>query len=61
MKKAFRIIAFVLVALLFIGTFVFLYKKSQPKETEYELLTAKTETIRRTTVVTGSTRKRDKW
>ena len=40
MKKAFRIIAFVLVALLFIGTFVFLYKKSQPKETEYELLTA---------------------
>ena len=54
MKKAFRIIAFVLVALLFIGTFVFLYKKSQPKETEYELLTAKTETIRRTTVVTGT-------
>lgn len=54
MKKVFKIIAIVLVALLIIGTFVFLYKKSQPKETEYELLTAKTETIRRTTVVTGT-------
>lgn len=54
MKKAFKIIAIVLVALLFIGTFVFLYKKSQPKDTEYELLTAKTEIIRRTTVVTGT-------
>lgn len=54
MKKVLKIAALVAVALLFIGTFVFLYKKSQPQETVYETLTTHIDTIRRTTIVTGT-------
>lgn len=35
MKKYIKIALLVVLALIFIGTFVFLYQKSQPKETIY--------------------------
>ena len=54
MKKALKIAALVVVALIFIGTFVFLYQKSQPKFTVYDLLETHIDTIRRTSVVTGT-------
>ena len=37
MKKYVKIALLVIVALIFLGTFVFLYQKSQPKETVYNL------------------------
>jgi HlyD family secretion protein len=48
-----------LVALLFIGTFVFLYKKSRPKEVKYQEMEVTLADIRRTTVVTGKIQPRD--
>ena len=42
MKKYIKIISLVLIALIFIGTFVFLYQKSQPKDTAYDILHTKT-------------------
>lgn len=59
MKKYVRIIGIVLIAVIFIGTFVFLYKKSQPKAKEYEIITPKTATIEQTTVATGNVEPRD--
>ena len=35
MKKYVKIALLVIVALIFLGTFVFLYQKSQPKETKF--------------------------
>jgi HlyD family secretion protein len=49
----------VLVGLIFIGTFVFLYKKSQPKVTEYETLAVEVADLERTTVATGKIEPRD--
>ena len=37
MKKYIKIGILVLIALIFIGTFVFLYQKSQPKDTKYDI------------------------
>lgn len=37
MKKYVKIAALVIIGLVFVGTFVFLYQKSQPKETSYEV------------------------
>ena len=48
-----------LVAALFIGTFVFLFKKSRPKEVKYQELEVSLADIRRTTVVTGKIQPRD--
>lgn len=59
MKKVIRIIALVLLALLFLGTFVFLYQKSQPKETVYEILKAETADLVQTTIATGKIEPRD--
>ena len=39
MKKYSKLIVAAIVALIFIGTFVFLYEKSQPKPVEYSELT----------------------
>lgn len=49
--KKYIIIA--LLAVLFIGTFVFLFKKSQPEETIYQELTATIGNIDKSTVITG--------
>ena len=53
MKKFFKYMAFALIALLFIGTFVYLYRKSRPKEIIYKEIPVEIKDIRRTTVVTG--------
>ena len=59
MKKIIRYFLLALAALLFIGTFVFLYKKSRPKEIKYQELEVALSDIRRTTVVTGKIQPRD--
>lgn len=53
MKKYSKLILAVIIALIFIGTFVFLYKKSQPKPVEYTELTPKVTDILKTTIITG--------
>ena len=53
MKKYFKLFIAALVALVFIGTFVFLWRKSQPKPMVYQELTAQKQDIRRTTIITG--------
>lgn len=59
MKKVFRIIIWVLVAAVFIGTFVFLYNNSKSKETLYGTVKPEKATIERTTVLTGKIEPRD--
>ena len=59
MKKYIKIALLVILALIFIGTFVFLYQKSQPKETIYDVLTAEKDTLVQTTVATGKIEPRD--
>jgi len=53
MRKYSKLIVAAIVAIVFIGTFVFLYNKSQPKPVEYEELAPKMMDIERTAVVTG--------
>ncbi len=53
MKKYSKLIIAVIIALIFIGTFVFLWQKSQPKEIVYNEFTPKTEDILKTTIITG--------
>ena len=59
MKKYIKIISLVLIALIFIGTFVFLYQKSQPKDTAYDILHTKTTDLAQITVATGKIEPRD--
>ena len=59
MKKFIRISVLIVIALLFIGTFVFLYQKSQPKETAYNLTKVIESDIIQTTVATGKIEPRD--
>ena len=53
MKKLFKYILVALIAIVFLGTFVFLFVKSKPKEVKYHELTVATADIQRTAVVTG--------
>ena len=53
MKRYFKYIMMALAAVVFIGTFVFLYIKSQPTPVEYNEFEPKLMDIRKTTVVTG--------
>ena len=59
MKRAVKYIIFALVALVFIGTFVFLFKHSRPEAVRYQELEATVSDIHRTTVVTGKIEPRD--
>ena len=59
MKKYLKIILAAIVALLFVGTFVFLYMKSKPQPVVYDEFTAKVADISKTTVVTGTIEPRD--
>ncbi len=59
MKKYIKIAVLVLVALIFIGTFVFLYQKSKPKETAYDILFSEVTDLIQTTVATGKIEPRD--
>ena len=59
MKKFVKYGVMALIAIVFIGTFVFLYQKSLPKVTEYEVLTPELATLEKTTVATGKVEPRD--
>lgn len=59
MKRFFRIFIWIIVAAIFIGTFVFLYMNSQPKTVTYQLVTPETGSIERSTVLTGKIEPRD--
>ena len=59
MKQFFRILMIVLVAAVFVGTFAYLFKRSQPKEIVYEELTPAMDTISKSTVVTGKIQPRN--
>ena len=59
MKKYFRWAGIALIAAVFIGTFVFLYQKSVPKVTTYEINTAQVLDIEKTTIITGKIEPRD--
>lgn len=53
MKKYSKLIIAAIIALIFIGTFVFLWQKSQPKETVYSEFTPKLDSLQKTTIITG--------
>src|SRR5574344_807899 len=53
MKRYSKIIIAGIIALIFIGTFVFLYQKSQPQPGAYNEFTPKVTNIDKTTIITG--------
>ena len=53
MRKYLKLIIAAIVALIFIGTFVFLWQKSQPKEVVYNEFTPTLDSIQKTTIITG--------
>lgn len=59
MKKFFRILMWTVIALIFIGTFVYLFINSRGKEATYELVSPVSQTIERTTILTGDIEPRD--
>ena len=59
MQKFGRILTILLVAAVFIGTFVYLFQRSRPKEIQYEELAPEMGTISKATVVTGKIQPRD--
>ncbi len=59
MKKYLKIALWVLVALLFTGTFVYLFISSRPKADVYEIISPSNLTVERSTVLTGKIEPRD--
>ena len=59
MKKFFKIALLVIIALILLGTFVFLYQKSKPKVIVYELVSPEVSDLSKTTVATGKVEPRD--
>ena len=59
MKKIGKILIFALIALVFLGTFFYLFKRSQPQEIQYQELSPAMGDISRSTVVTGKIQPRD--
>lgn len=59
MKKFFKILLWVLVGAVFVGTFVFLYLNSKPDTVTYSILKPANGNIERTTVLTGKIEPRD--
>ena len=53
MKKYRKLIVAAIIALIFIGTFVFLWQKSQPKEVVYNEYTPEMNEVKKTTIITG--------
>ena len=53
MKKYSKLVIAALIVLVFIGTFVFLWQKSQPKEVVYSEFAPEQRDLQRTTVITG--------
>lgn len=59
MKKFFRILLWTVIAVVFVGTFVYLYLNSKEKEVTYAQVNPSTATIERSTVLTGKIEPRD--
>ena len=59
MKKYGKVLMLALFVIVFVGMFVFLYRKSRPEEIRYEQLRPAVTDIRKTTVVTGKIVPRD--
>ena len=59
MKKFGKILMVVLIAALFIGTFVYLFQRSKPKEIQYQEMVPEMGNISKSTVVTGKIQPRD--
>lgn len=59
MKKYLKIALLVILAITLIGTFVFLYQKSQPKVVVYEVLKPEVTDLEKSTVATGKVEPRD--
>lgn len=59
MKKIAKILLWVIIAAIFIGTFIYLYINSRPKEVRYEIVSPSVGDIERTTVLTGKIEPRD--
>ena len=59
MKKFAKILMWIIVGVLFLGTFVYLIANSRPKKDTYQLVNPSNETIERTTVLTGKIEPRD--
>ena len=53
MKKYSKLVIAALIVLVFVGTFVFLWQKSQPKEVVYSEFTPEQRDLQKTTVITG--------
>ncbi len=59
MRKYVKIFLLLLFAVMFIGTFVFLWRKSRPEITMYEIIAPRIGTIEKKTVATGKVEPRD--
>lgn len=59
MKKFAKILMWIIVGVLFLGTFVYLIANSRPQKDTYQLVNPSNETIERTTVLTGKIEPRD--
>lgn len=59
MKKYMKFFIMVIIALMFLGTFVFLYQKSQPEKLIFETFEATIADLEKTTVATGKIEPRD--
>lgn len=59
MKKFSKILMWIIIGVLFSGTIVYLIANSKPKKDTYQLVNPSTETIERTTVLTGKIEPRD--
>lgn len=59
MRKVLKILMWVVIAAVFVGTFVYLFINSQSHEKVYELVSPSSESIERTTVLTGKIEPRD--
>ena len=59
MKKIGKILMVIAIAAVFIGTFAYLFRRSQPKEIQYQELVPETGNISKSTVVTGKIQPRD--
>ncbi|GAB6013101.1 efflux RND transporter periplasmic adaptor subunit [Viscerimonas tarda] len=59
MKRILKITLLVLLGVIVLGTFYWLWQKSQPKEIKYEIVTVETGDIENTSVATGKVSPRD--
>ena len=54
MKRYIKLIIAAIIVLIFIGTFAFLWQKSQPKPVVYQEFTPEKRDIQKTTIITGT-------